>query len=371
MPNSLYIHIPFCPTICPYCDFHALLRTSRSVEAYLKRIEQEAGELHAAYPGALRTLYVGGGTPSFLRSAELELLFSVLPWKLATDAEVTLEANPGTLNRERLRLLAALGVNRLSIGVQSLSDKVLHTLGRAHGRRGALRVVEEALEEGFRVSVDLILGLPGQDIEADLRETTALGVGHVSTYTLQIEAGTLFAARGLHPDPDLEAEAFELAEEVLGAAGLARYEVSNFARKGEEARHNQVYWEAGFWGALGPTATGQYKISGRDYAVRRSAPPLPRWIEQRPGHQELISAPVYVKEALMLGLRQVRGLDLRALEHRTGLVIEPRLRPVIARLAFEGLLITEANTIRPTRAGMMRLHPLILELWSALDALGK
>lgn len=232
--QHLYLHVPFCPTICPYCDFHVVRRYGDVVEAYLKRLAQEARGLFEQHPGPLTTLYLGGGTPSFLRSHELEALFRALPWNIEA-AEVTLEANPGTLNPERLGLLRELGVNRISLGVQSFQDSVLKTLGRAHGRTGALRAVEMSLEAGFHTSIDLILGLPGQDVEADLAQATALGVEHVSAYTLQVEPGTPFALRGLAPDPDSEAQALALAQEVLGTAGLARYEVSNLLALDEKA----------------------------------------------------------------------------------------------------------------------------------------
>jgi len=274
---SLYVHVPFCPTLCPYCDFHVVRRAPGWVEAYLKRLREEAQGLYLSHPEPLATLYLGGGTPSFLRDRELLALFQALPWRLERGAEVTLEANPGTLNRERLALLKDLGVNRLSLGVQSFQEGVLKFLGRAHGRKGALKAVELALEGGFRVSLDLILGLPMQDVEQDLAEAAALGVGHVSAYTLQVERGTPFALMGLKEDPEREAWAMERAEEVLGEAGLLRYEVSNFARPGEEARHNQVYWQNGFWLALGPGATGQYPGGGSAYAFRRTHPPLLRW----------------------------------------------------------------------------------------------
>ncbi len=286
---SLYVHVPFCPTLCPYCDFHVVRRAPGWVEAYLKRLREEAQGLYLSHPEPLATLYLGGGTPSFLRDRELLALFQALPWRLERGAEVTLEANPGTLNRERLALLKDLGVNRLSLGVQSFQEGVLKFLGRAHGRKGALKAVELALEGGFRVSLDLILGLPMQEVEQDLAEAAALGVGHVSAYTLQVERGTPFALMGLKEDPEREAWAMERAEEVLGEAGLLRYEVSNFARPGEEARHNQVYWQNGFWLALGPGATGQYPGGGSAYAFRRTHPPLPRWLSGEPPSEEAIS----------------------------------------------------------------------------------
>ena len=364
---SLYLHVPFCPTLCPYCDFHVVRRGPGWVEAYLQRLEEEAERLYEAYPHPLKTLYLGGGTPSFLKDRELVALFHSLPWQLGDGAEVTLEANPGTLNHERMALLKDLGVNRLSLGVQSFQEAVLRFLGRAHGRKGALKAVEMALEGGFRVSLDLILGLPMQEVEKDLKEAASLGVGHVSAYTLQVEKGTPFALLGLKEDPEREAWAMEKAEEILGEAGLWRYEVSNFAKPGEEAQHNLVYWRAGFWMALGPSATGQHP--GRDgaYAFRRTNPPLPRWLLGEPPQEEAISPLEHAKESLMLGLRLKEGVDVGTLERRTGLPLWDRLRSAAQQLAQEGYLVIEGLRLRPTRRAFPLLHRVVLKLWEALE----
>lgn len=367
MMQSLYVHVPFCPTICPYCDFHVVRRHGGVVAAYLERLVQEANALHGQYPGPLRTLYFGGGTPSFLRSAELEALFA-LPWDIG-GAEVTLEANPGTLNAERLQLLRGLGVNRLSLGVQSFQDDVLKTLGRAHGRKGALKAVEMSLEAGFRTSLDLILGLPGQDFEADLREASALGVGHISAYTLQIEPGTPFALANLPTDEEQEARAFERAEEILGEAGFVRYEVSNFAKPGQDSQHNQVYWQLGFWGALGPGAATHLPAQpGKAlYAIRATNPPLPRWLAGEAPSIEEISPLEHAKEALMLGLRLREGVDVGSIEARTGLDLWSPLRSVVEQIASERYLKVVGKHIRAQN--LSTIHPLILQLWNALDSI--
>ncbi|BDG16704.1 coproporphyrinogen III oxidase [Thermus brockianus] len=367
MGLALYVHVPFCPTLCPYCDFHVVRRGPGWVEAYLRRLKEEAEALYARYPHPLKTLYLGGGTPSYLRDRELLALFQALPWPLAERAEVTLEANPGTLNPARLRLLKDLGVNRLSLGVQSFQDPVLRFLGRAHGRKGALRAVEMALEAGFRTSIDLILGLPMQDPEKDLKEAASLGLGHVSAYTLQVEKGTPFALLGLPEDPEREAWAMERAEALLGEAGLERYEVSNFARPGEEAQHNLVYWRNGFWLALGPAATGQYPGEGLAYALRRTNPPLPRWLAREAPREEAISPLEHAKESLMLGLRLREGVDVAQVEARVGLSLFPLLEPRAKELAEAGLLQVEGKRLRPTPKAFPLLHRVVLSLWEALE----
>lgn len=370
--QGLYVHVPFCPTICPYCDFHVVRRHGGVVGAYLARLAEEAQLYFARWAQTPHTLYFGGGTPSFLRNRELEQLFAAIPWDISK-AEVTMEANPGTLNTERLQLLRDLGVDRLSIGVQSFQDSVLKTLGRAHGRKGALRAVEMSLEAGFRTSVDLILGLPEQDLEADLREAAALGVGHVSAYTLQIEPGTPFWARGIQPDPDLEATALERAEHILGEAGFSRYEVSNFARPGQESHHNLLYWKLAFWGALGPSAVGHLEPAfapslplGEDvYAIRKNNPPLPRWLQGEKPTIEAIDPLEHAKESLMLSLRLHEGVDVGTLEQRTGLDLWGSLESVIAQMVLEDVLKVKGKHIQPKN--LNAIHPLILRLWDALD----
>ncbi|WP_297853549.1 radical SAM family heme chaperone HemW [Meiothermus sp.] len=364
--QGLYVHVPFCPTLCPYCDFHVVRRHGGIVEAYLERLAAEARALYERYPDPPKTLYLGGGTPSFLRSGELRALFAALPWDIG-GAEVTMEANPGTLNAERLALLKNLGVNRLSLGVQSFQDGVLQTLGRAHGRRGALKAVEMSLEAGFRTSIDLILGLPGQDVLADLREAAALGVGHISAYTLQIEPGTPFEVLGVRLDEDLEASAFEQAEETLGQAGFVRYEVSNFARPGQESQHNTLYWQLGFWGALGPGAAAHLPAQpGKaPYAFRSNNPPLPRWLAGEAPAIEEISPLEHAREALMLGLRLHEGIDVSEIEQRTGLDLWSSLKSVVEPMASEGYLRVQGKRLQAQNLGT--IHPLILELWEALE----
>jgi len=363
--QHLYVHVPFCPTICPYCDFHVVRRYGGVVEAFLERLAQEAQALFALHPGPLDTLYIGGGTPSFLRSHEIAALFRALPWNLE-GAEVTLEANPGTLNPERLQLLRELGVNRLSLGVQSFQDDVLKTLGRAHGRKGALRAVEMSLEAGFRTSIDLIMGLPRQNLLADLEQAVALGVEHISAYTLQIEPGTPFALAGLAPDPDAEARAFELAQAVLGQAGLVRYEVANFARPGQEARHNLAYWHNTTWGGLGPGATGQHVGADKGTFWRRTNPPLPRWLRGEEAWVEQVSALEHAKESLMLGLRLAQGVDVGQIEQRCGLKLWQALEPTVQALSRQGRLEVRQKHLRAL--DLSTIHPLILQLWAALES---
>ncbi|WP_457636934.1 radical SAM family heme chaperone HemW [Oceanithermus sp.] len=367
--RHLYVHVPFCPTICPYCDFHVLRRTRGSVDAYLNRLEQEAAELFKLYPEPLETLYVGGGTPSFLRDAELKRLFSLLPWQSIERAEITLEVNPGTVNQQRLETIKSLGVNRLSIGVQSFDRKTLRFLGRTHDAAASVRTVEMALELGFSVSLDLMLALPGQNVRAELETAAALGVDHVSAYTLQVEPGTPFALRKLRTDPDAEAAAFAWTRRVLGAAGLRRYEVSNYARPRAESRHNLSYWRMESWGGLGPAAAAHF-LNDREGPVshRTTNPPLPRWLDGEAPETIELGPLDYAREALMMGLRTREGVSLRHLEGRTGLGLRGPLAASAAELTAAGLLETAEDRLRPTNDGLDRLHEVILRLWEALEA---
>jgi putative oxygen-independent coproporphyrinogen III oxidase len=354
---GIYLQVPFCPTLCPYCDFPVVLRTPGMVEAYLKRLAEEARALYAAFPIHPQSLYLGGGTPSFLKERELEALFSALPWPLA-GAEVSLEANPGTLNRARLALLRDLGVNRISLGIQSFQEAVLRRLGRAHRRRGAFRAVELVQDSGLRWSLDLILGLPEQDPWADLREALAVGAPHLSVYSLQIEPGTPFALEEYQPDEI----PFEAVEKLLAEGGLERYEVSNFARPGEACRHNLLYWRGGFWLGLGPKAVAQLPGHPRR---RETRPPLPRWLQGEPPEVEELDEEEFLKERIMLGLRLKEGLELGAL------VELPELLKAIEELQEDGLLFLRGTRLQPTSRGLNFLHPVILKLWQALERAGQ
>ena len=367
--RHLYVHVPFCPVICPYCDFHVLRRTKNSVNRYLDYLKKEATLLYNKQPYFLNTLYIGGGTPSFLRDKELETLFSSLPWRYAHKPEITLEINPGTVTRGRLEFFRSLGVNRLSIGVQSFNDNLLRFLGRSHNAATAKRTVEEAMSLGFSVSIDLILALPEQDARAELKTATALGVDHVSAYTLQIEPGTPFALRRLATSQDNEASAFALALEILGDAGLLRYEVSNYARPGSESRHNLAYWRMDSWGGLGPSAAAHFFSSGEKIISRRTTnPPLPRWLAGEPPETVELGPLDYVKESLMMGLRTRAGVDLITLEKRSGLELRRTLARAISSLGEAGLIKLTGSLLTPSNAGLDRLHEVVLRLWEPLEA---
>ncbi len=368
-PRALYVHVPFCPSVCPYCDFHKMLRNEPLVARYMERLEAEIAEVAHRYPGALDTIYLGGGTPSHLTDAELRRLFGALGrgWPAAppeggtptllANHEVTLEADPLTFDLERLRLFEDLGVTRLSLGLQSTQDEVLTYLGRLHDGAAGLGAVRMALASGMRVNVDIIMAVPGQRLEEDLRRVLDLGVSHLSVYSLTIEPGTPFGMRGVTIDPDADADAFELAGGVIAEYGLERYEVSNFARPGHESLHNLAYWRGHYYLAVGPGASA-YLPGGR-FGVRTKNPPIKTWLLRAAPESEALKADDVVLERLMTGLRTAEGVDLAELERRTGGDVA-RLAPAWLREALRHELLTlDERRLRATPKGLERLDALL------------
>ena len=349
-----YVHVPFCPQICPFCSFHVLRRAPGIVEAYLDRLDAELVESADRVDVALDTTYLGGGTPSMLRTAELERLLDSIDRHLGgIGSEVTLEIHPGTATASRLAEWRGLGITRFSIGVESTDDDVLATLGRRHGAAPALELVEQALAlDGAVVSVDLMVAVPGQDLEAELARIVALGTQHVSTYTLTIEAGTPFERDGVVVDPDDEAEAFGRSTEVLAAAGLRRYEVSNHARPGHECGHNLGYWRSDWWLGVGPSAAGHEPGSDDVAAVRRVNPHLAAWLDGVPPELEARDAAGFALDAVVAGLRIRDGIDLAGLGARVGVDLVGRWHHVIGDLVADGRLERDGTSIRATDAGV-------------------
>jgi putative oxygen-independent coproporphyrinogen III oxidase len=361
MVRSLYLHVPFCPSICPYCDFHKMRRHEGLVARYLDRLEEEAAGLAARHPGPLDTVYLGGGTPSHLTDTELARVFALLErsWGTPARLETTLEADPRTFDRDRLARFRDLGVDRLSIGLQSTQDDVLRFLGRVHDGAEGLDAVRLALDAGFRVNVDVIMAVPGQDLEQDLRRVADLGVRHMSVYTLTIEPHTPFALRGVRVDPDVDADAFETAETVLARYGLERYEVSNYAVPGEESRHNQAYWRGAWYLGLGPSASGH--LPEAPYGTRYRNPTMRSWLAGAAPERDPLSAGDVVLERLMTGLRTRDGVDLVELEARTGVPVET-VHSAWLDTALRHHLVTldGARRLRTTGAGLARLDALLL-----------
>ena len=327
------------------------------VAAYLKRLHEEAQALYSEFPGTLDTIYFGGGTPSHLEDDELAFIAQTLgqTWGFPALQETTLEADPLTFDRARLKTFSALGFDRLSVGLQSTQNDVLKFLGRQHTGREGLAAVEMALDAGFTVSADLITAVPGQDAAFDLHTLAQTGVPHVSVYNLTIEPNTPFARRGVRVDEDKEADDYALADEILSGYGLERYEVSSHAKPGFTAKHNSVYWSGEHFLALGPSAASFVPSPGL-IGERRTNLPIKSWLDGEKPDMLPVDAEAFVQDVLMTGLRTRRGVDLASLSQRAGFSVGEHYQDVLAALAEAGLTERCGSYLRVTPAGLLQLN---------------
>lgn len=358
-PVHLYLHIPYCVAKCPYCDFNSHAGHEDEHAAYVAALLEEAGRLPR---GPYRTLFIGGGTPTILAPALLAVLLEGLRahLRLADGYEWTCEANPGSADAERFHLLAQAGVNRLSVGVQSTDPERLRLLGRVHSPLESERALALARAAVPRVSADLIFGLPGQDaasLAADLALYRRHGLAHASVYHLTYEPGTEFHARRARGeladiDPDHSRALYQGVWDGLEALGLACYETSNFARPGEESRHNLAYWRGAEYQAAG---AGAVATVGHERTTRIAHPgkyiAAIRAGRDAIAQRERIGARERLIERWMLGLRLregVRAAELALLGDAPG-----RWQPIARRLAAAGLVRTDEDTVALTRAGRL------------------
>ena len=379
LPLALYIHWPFCRAKCPYCDFNSHVRDTipqaRFAAALRTELAWEAARLGRR---PLGSIFFGGGTPSLMEPATVAALIddACRLFDPAPDLEVTLEANPTSVERGRLRAFRAAGVNRISLGVQALDPAALRFLGREHSAADALAALEDARATFGRMSFDLIYARPGQDRAAwgaELDQALALGADHLSLYQLTIEPGTRFEA--LHrqggialPDDDLAAELYRDTVDRCATHGLLPYEVSNLARPGSESRHNLAYWRYGDYAGIGPGAHGRVSLGDELRATRRHRAPEP-WAErvERDGHgstaEEVIDAPDRAREMLMMGLRLAEGIDAAWFAARTGVALDDALDAGTLRMAVEeGYLVRDGPRLRATLEGRLRLDALLAAL---------
>lgn len=374
-PLALYIHWPFCVSKCPYCDFNSHVRQGVDVDAWRGALLADmAHEAASTGERALTSIFFGGGTPSLMPPALVADLIAAADrhWGLAPDVEITLEANPNSVEAARFADLATAGVNRVSLGLQALDNQALHFLGRAHDVDEGLAALATAQRVFDRVSFDLIYARPGQseaDWEAELTRALGYGTGHLSLYQLTIEPGTRFAtlvAQGkLTPaDPDHGATLYELTQAMTGAAGIPAYEISNHARPGQESRHNLTYWRYGDYAGIGPGAHG--RRTGQA-TVRHKKPE--NWINAvaRNGHGAQSEDPLVgedrAREALLMGLRLREGVDLDRIVALLGIA---RTRLVdgraMTRLIDLGLIDQQDSRIQVTPAGMLLLDAILPEI---------
>jgi putative oxygen-independent coproporphyrinogen III oxidase len=372
---ALYVHWPFCVSKCPYCDFNSHVRASVDQGEWREALLTDLAHEAAREPDRkLGSIFFGGGTPSLIPASTVAAVIEAADrhWGFAPNIEITLEANPSSVEAARFADLAGAGVNRVSLGLQSLNDEALRFLGRAHDSaegQGALATAQAVFE---RVSFDLIYALPGQSEaawEAELKRALGFRTGHLSLYQLTIEPGTRFAALAAkgelaQADPDHSAALYELTQELTGAAGLPAYEISNHARPGEESRHNLAYWRYQPYMGIGPGAHGRRG----GMATQRHRKPE-NWLAAlaRNGHGIVEETPIPLAEkgieALLMGLRLKEGVDLRRIELLSDTCAEALLdRPALARLQDQGLLDLEGHRLRITSAGMLLLDAILAEI---------
>ena len=374
-PLALYVHWPFCVSKCPYCDFNSHVRDSVDQEVWRAALLADLRHEAALLPGrAVSSIFFGGGTPSLMPPATVAAVIAEAEalWGLAEDCEVTLEANPNSVEVAAFADLAAAGVNRVSIGVQSFDPKVLEFLGRAHSGDEARAAIAAAQHRFSRVSFDLIYARPGQTLaawESELAAALAFGTGHLSLYQLTIEPGTRFAtlaAKGdlIIPDGDAAADLFDATQAMTRAAGLPRYEVSNHARSGEESRHNLAYWRYADYAGVGPGAHGRRLAQATE---RHKKPENFIAAVARNGHglkvESDLPAHERATEAMLMGLRLTEGVDLARIEMRSGLGRDAFVDgDAVMRLAGLGLMRAEGDRLVVTDEGILLLDSILSEV---------
>jgi oxygen-independent coproporphyrinogen-3 oxidase len=362
---ALYVHWPFCVSKCPYCDFNSHVRETvdqqRWRDALLADLAHEARETQGRRLGSI---FFGGGTPSLMPPATVAALIEAAErhWGFAPDVEITLEANPSSVEAARFADLAAAGVNRVSLGLQSLDPAALRFLGRAHDVAEGLAALETASSTFGRVSFDLIYALPSQSRAAwaaELSRALSFGTSHLSLYQLTIEPGTRFAAMAakgdlVPADPDESAALYELTRDMTSAAGLPAYEISNHARPGQESRHNLIYWRYHSYAGIGPGAHGRRG----GHATQRHRKPE-NWLSAlgRNGHGIVEETEIGARdariEALLMGLRLAEGVECGP---------DDLEMPAVERLSCQGLLAYDGDRLRATPRGMLLLDAILAEV---------
>jgi putative oxygen-independent coproporphyrinogen III oxidase len=365
IPLSLYIHVPWCVRKCPYCDFNSHERGDIPEQAYLAAlIEDISGDLHQVAGRRIETVFIGGGTPSLMSGDFYQTLFSEIRQRIeiAADAEITLEANPGTLEQGRFEAYRAAGINRLSIGVQSFNPTHLQALGRIHGKDEAILAAEAARRAGFdNFNLDLMHGLPGQGREqalADLEQAIALGPTHLSWYELTIEPNTAFYSNPPEqPDSDEMADTEEAGFALLARHGFERYEISAFAQPGQRCRHNLNYWQFGDYLGIGAGAHG--KLTDADGRILRyQKTRLPEHYlagGERTRQQRALEPDELPMEYFLNTLRLIEGAPASLFEERTGQTLDA-LSATLASLRSKQLLTPDTSNIGCSALGIRHLN---------------
>ena len=359
-PSSAYVHIPFCTQICYYCDFSKVFIKNQPVDAYLEHLIQETRSYEI---GKLRTLYIGGGTPTALSAQQLAYLLTELPkvMDLSKVEEFTIEANPGDLDPDKITVLKESQVNRVSLGVQTFDNKMLKKIGRSHQEQDIYDNIRHLKQAGFdNISIDLIYALPGQtmdQVKENVAKAIDLDIPHMSLYSLILENHTVFMnrmRRGKLPLPkeELEAEMFEYIIEELEKAGFEHYEISNFSKPGFESRHNLVYWDNAEYYGLGAGASGY--VDGIRY---KNHGPIRHYLEAVEAGkaritEEHLTLEEKMEEELFLGLRKKTGVSKARFEEKFGISFDQRYGQVVASLTEQGLLVPDDKQVQMTKRGL-------------------
>ena len=359
-PTSAYVHIPFCTQICYCCDFSKVFIKNQPVDSYLEHLIEE---YHSYDIKKLRTLYIGGGTPTALSASQLAFLLEKLTDKLDLSylEELTIEANPGDLDQEKIAVLKDSPVNRVSLGVQTFNDRMLKQIGRSHLEKDIYENIANLKKAGFdNISIDLIYALPKQtmeDVKINVAKAIALDIPHMSLYSLILENHTVFMnrmRRGKLPLPkeDLEAEMFEYIIAELGKAGFEHYEISNFSKPGFESRHNLMYWDNAEYYGIGAGASGY--VDGVRY---KNHGPIRHYLQAVEAgnarvQEEVLTLKEKMEEEMFLGLRKKSGVSKKRFEEKFGLSFEDQYGAVVFELTEQGLLVPDRDIVRMTKQGL-------------------
>lgn len=363
MATSLYVHMPFCAHICNYCDFCKLLYNEKWAFSYIEELKKEISSFDIK-SNSLKTIYVGGGTPTCLNNALLDDLLAFLNPYLIDGGEFTIEGNPENIDEEKLLVLKREGINRLSIGIQSSNEKYLGFLGRKHTFEQARKTIYNAKKAGFNnISVDLIYALPNEkieDVQNDVDSLLSLDVPHLSTYSLIIEKGTAFYNKGFkEADDDIAAEMYNLILKKLREAGYERYEVSNFARNRKYSKHNLTYWHDEEYYGAGLGASGY--LDGVRYTNTKS---LSAYLK----HEYKLTSEKLTKESeledfFLTNLRLAEGFRKKTFACRFGFEFKSKYAKQFDKLEKQGLLVENEHSIAPTDLGIILLDRILLELF--------
>lgn len=359
-PTSAYVHIPFCTQICYYCDFSKVFIKNQPVDAYLQALIREFRSYDIT---ELRTLYIGGGTPTSISAVQLDYLLTELirDLNLNTLEEFTIEANPGDLTVDKIEVLQKSAVNRVSLGVQTFNDKHLKRIGRSHNEAQIYSTIDALKTAGFQnISIDLIYALPGQtmdDVRSNVAKALSLNIPHLSLYSLILEHHTVFMnkmRRGkLHlPTEDLEAEMFEYIISEMERNGFEHYEISNFTKPGFESRHNLMYWENVEYYGVGAGASGY--LDGIRYRNRGAIQHYLKGVSEGNARlsEEVLSKNEMMEEELFLGLRKKEGVSIGKFEQKFGTSFEKRYGQIVQELQSDGLLKENNGFIQMTKKGL-------------------